>query len=89
LSTARADGKAYVGWIRELVDAVVTEVSRDVHRRGGGSRNLDAVRESVNKNIDMKAWREKFVGENKEDWDFFDSSVAGLITSAYAEIWGR
>ncbi len=84
-----AEGKAYVGQIRELVDAVVTEVSRDVHRRGGGSRNLDAVRESVNKNIDMKAWREKFVGGNKEDWDFFDSSVAGLITSAYAEIWGR
>jgi hypothetical protein len=84
-----AEGKAYVGQIRELVDAVVTEVSRDVHRRGGGSRNLDLVRESVNKNIDMKAWREKFVGGNKEDWDFFDSSVAGLITSAYAEIWGR
>jgi hypothetical protein len=54
-----------------------------------GSRNLDAVRESVNKNIDMKAWREKFVGGNKEDRDFFDSSAAGLITSAYAEIWGR
>jgi hypothetical protein len=29
------------------------------------------------------------IGGDKEDWDFFDSSVARLITSAYAEIWGR
>jgi hypothetical protein len=56
--------------------------------RRGGSRNLDAVRESVNKNVDMKAWREKFVGQNKEDWDF---SIARcrLITSVYAEMWRR
>lgn len=83
------EAKRYVSQIRDLVETVVTEVSKDVHRRGGGSRNLDGVRESLNRNIDMKAWREKFVGANKEDWDFFDSSVAGLITSAYAEVWGR
>lgn len=83
------EAHGYVGQVRDLIEAVVAEVSRDVHRRGGGSRNLDGVRESVNKNIDIKAWREKFVGAHKEDWDFFDSSIAGLVTSAYAEIWGR
>jgi len=76
----------YVGLLIELLDLVAREVSKVTHRLGSGPTNLAAVREAVQKNIDVKSWRDKFAAGVKEEEDAFDSTFAALITSAHAEI---
>ena len=76
----------YVGLLIELLDLVAREVSKETHRLGSGPANLGAVREAVQKSIDVKSWRDKFAGGVKEEEDAFDSTFAALITSAHAEI---
>lgn len=83
-------GKAYLNLVADFIEAVVDEVSKAVHKLGNGPQKLEAVRESVHKAIDFNVWKKKIVGDRKEDGDFFDSfSVAGVVTAAYAEVWGR
>jgi glyoxylase-like metal-dependent hydrolase (beta-lactamase superfamily II) len=80
----------YLNRVVDFVQAVVGEVSKEVYRTGNGPRNLEAVREAVLRTIDMKAWRQKFAGDDQDNRDFFDGfSLPGLITAAYAEVWGR
>ncbi len=79
----------YISQVADFIHAVVKKVSDEVHRIGPGARNLDAVREAVNKGVDLDSWRKKFAGDDKSDQDFFDSALAGLVTSAFAEVWGR
>lgn len=76
----------YVGLLIELLDLVAREVSKETHRLGSGPTNLAAVREAVQKNIDVKSWRDRFAGGVKEEEDAFDGTFAALITSAHAEI---
>jgi cyclase len=83
------EAKNYVDQVNGFIQTVVLKVDAEVYRLGGGSRNLDAVREGVRKNVDVGAWRQKFAGNDKDNQDFFDGAFAGLVTSAYAEIWGR
>lgn len=84
------DGKAYLNLVIEFISVVSEQVSREVHRVGSGPRKLEEVREAVHKAIDMDAWRRKFAGDHKSDGDFFDSfSVQGIVTAAYAQVWGR
>ena len=82
--------QTYLKQIIDFLQTVVAQVSLEVYRIGNGPRNLEAVREAVNKAIDMTAWRQKFAGDDKDNRDFFDSfSLTGLVTAAYAEVWGR
>lgn len=76
----------YVGLLIDLLDLVASEVSKETHRLGSGPANLAAVREAVQKNIDVKSWRDRFAGGVKEEEDAFDGTFAALITSAHAEI---
>jgi cyclase len=83
-------GKRYLNQVIDFIQIVVAEVSKEVYRVGNGSRNLEAVREAVKKNIDMNVWRQKFAGDDKDNQDFFEGfAMPGLITAAYAEVWGR
>ena len=84
-----ANARNYLGQVIEVVDLVVTEVSKELDRIGAGPNKLEAVREGVLKKIDVNAWRKKFAGDRQENQQFFDSSFPGLITYAYAEIMGR
>jgi cyclase len=82
--------RAYLNQVIEFVDAVTAQVSREVYRVGNGPQNLEAVREAVLKSVDVAAWRQKFAGDDADNRDFFDSfSLRGLVTAAYAEVWGR
>lgn len=84
------NGKSYLLLLTEFIQEVVTQVRKAVHRAGGGPRNLEAVRAAVHQNVNFAEWKKKFVGDNKEDGDFFESfSVQGVVTAAYAEIWGQ
>jgi cyclase len=83
-------GKAYLNQVIEFVQLVVAEVSRQIYLVGNGPRNLETVREALKKEIDFNAWRQKFAGDDEENRTFFDGfSLPGLVTAAYAEVWGR
>jgi len=81
--------RAYVRLLIDFIEAVTQQVSTEAHRVGSGAANLPAVREGVNKNIDVASWRKKFAGESKEEQDAFDTTFAAMITAAHAEINGR
>jgi cyclase len=83
-------GKAYLNQVIEFVQVVSAAVSLEVYKIGNGPRNLEAVREAVAKGIDFNAWRQKFAGDDEDNRALFDGfSMPGLITAAYAEVWGR
>ncbi|HEX8176234.1 MAG TPA: MBL fold metallo-hydrolase [Pyrinomonadaceae bacterium] len=83
-------GRAYLNQVIEFVQLIVSEVSRQIYLVGNGPRNLEAVREAMKKEIDFNAWRQKFAGDDEENRAFFDSfSLPGVVTAAYAEVWGR
>jgi cyclase len=83
-------GKAYLNQVTEFISTVVAQVSKEIYRLGNGPRNLEVVREAVLKAIDMNAWRQRFAGDDRDNRDFFDGfSLPGLVTAAYAELWGR
>jgi glyoxylase-like metal-dependent hydrolase (beta-lactamase superfamily II) len=85
-----ARGKAYLNQVIEFLQVVVTKVSQQVYRVGNGSRNFEAVRDAVKKEVDVDAWRQKFAGDDEDNRALFDGfSFPGLITAAYAEVWGR
>ena len=82
-------GKNYTRLLTDLLDVVTQKVSEETHRLGAGAANLPAVRESVQKSIDVKTWRQKFANGVKEEEDAFDSTFAALITAAHGEVSGR
>jgi len=82
--------KVLLNNVIEFLQTVTDEVSKQIYMVGNGPRNLDEVRKNVMANIDQNKWRDKLAGPNQADRDFFDSfSLAGVITAAYAETWGR
>ena len=83
------NGRNYIRLLSELLEAVTARVSMEAHRTGGGAANLPAVREGVQKNIDVKTWRQKFAGGVKDEEDAFDTTFAALITAAHGELNGR
>lgn len=83
------NARAYVHLLIDFIEAVTERVDIEAHRAGSGLANLPAVREGVNKNIDVASWRKKFAGDSKEEQDAFDTTFAAMITAAHAEINGR
>ena len=83
-------GKAHLANVIGFVRAATESVRREVHKRGSGSENLEAVRTAVLEDLDLPAWRAKFGGEVPENGDFFDSfALRGVIAAAYREAWGN
>jgi hypothetical protein len=79
----------YLTLVIDFVSAIVAQVRQEVYRLGNGPRNLDKVREGVEKALDLAAWRQRFAGDNADNLAFFDSfSLVGVITAAYREMWG-
>ena len=84
-----AAGRDYISLLTGFTSAVIAEVGRQINLIGNGQRNLEPVRQAVQKNFDASRWRQKFAGNDKDSQDFFDTTYAGLITAAHAEIWGQ
>lgn len=82
-------GRNYINLLTGFTNAVIAEVSKQINRIGNGQRNLEPVRQAVLKDFDVSPWRTKFAGNDKDNGDFFDTTYAGLITAAHAEIWGQ
>ena len=61
------DAKNYVNQTQDFIQTVVVKVDEEVHRPVAKFLReiLDAVRESVQKNVDVNSWRQKFAGNDK------------------------
>ena len=86
---ARDAGKEYINLLSGFTKAVITETGKQINIIGSGQRNLEPVRQAVQQNFNVSEWRMKFAGTDKDNQDFFDTTYAGLITAAHAEIWGQ
>jgi cyclase len=85
-----AEARSYLSLVTDFISTICNEVSKQVHILGNGSRNLEKIQEAVDKNVDVKSWREKFAHGDKDNETFFQTfSYPGVVTAAYAEIWGR
>jgi glyoxylase-like metal-dependent hydrolase (beta-lactamase superfamily II) len=60
------------------------------HRLERFQRRLEQIKTAVAQRVDVKAWRQKFVADDPNESDFFDSFAwPGLIQAALAEMWPR
>lgn len=84
-----AAGRDYVNLLSGFTKTVITEVNAQINLFGNGQRNLQPVREAVQKNLDVSEWRQKFAGNDKDNQDFFDTTYAGLIIAVHSESWGK
>ena len=69
------EGTAYVTQVIELAAAVRAEVEKELN--AGMTR--DQVLDAAPKALDVKAFRQRFAGDDKDNGDAFDSSFEGLI----------
>ncbi len=82
--------KVYLRQVIEFIDSIVKAVSHQIFQLGNGSRRLAEIRAAVMKEVDIEGWRKIFGAAGKDDLDFFnDFSLAGVITSAHAQLCGR
>ena len=83
-------GRAYLGQVTALLEAVVAAVDIEVHRAGAGARKLEVVKAAVLARLPVVEWRARFAGDDDEAGDFFESfALDGAITATYAALWGR
>jgi glyoxylase-like metal-dependent hydrolase (beta-lactamase superfamily II) len=80
---------AFVDALGRFTSAVIVAVEQQVAVVGNGQRNLEPVREAVRQAFDVAPWRDLFAGDDRTNREFFDTTYAGLITAAHAEIWGK
>jgi cyclase len=81
--------KVYLQQEIDFIAAVAAEVKKAIYRLGSGFDKFDAVSEEVSKNLNSDALRKQFAGDDKNNRDFFNETLDGLIRAAYAESWGQ
>jgi cyclase len=84
-------GKAFLQQESELIEAVVEAMNVEIGRTNAGpQKRFDEIKKAVEKNVDMKAWEQKFASDDASDRDFFEVFAwPGLLEAAHAEMWPR
>jgi cyclase len=84
-------GKAFAQQEIELIDAVIAAMNQEIGRTSANpEKRFDEIKKTVEKNVDMNAWRQKFAGDDPGDREFFDVFAwPGLLEAAHAEMWPR
>ena len=77
-------GKGYIERVAALLRNLRQQVNDLVERNGGGFPL-----EEVHKAIDLSEARRAFAGEDAENREFFDASMASLIRTLHAEARAR
>jgi hypothetical protein len=77
-------GKGYIERVVALLRNVRAQVNALLDRHGSG-----VTLEEVQKAVDLGAARREFSGEDADNLEFFDASMASLIRSVYAEARAR
>lgn len=74
--------KTYLNKVMEFLGQIVPLIQKQV----SSSRDTEEqVAQLVKKTVDLKGWKEKFAGNDKENGDAFDQTVDSLIDVAYKE----
>jgi cyclase len=74
--------KTYIYQMIDLLQAVNAAVEKEIN----DGKSLEEVQDSLPKSFDVKSWKQKFVGDNAEDGDFFEETFAGLVKVSYNQI---
>lgn len=74
--------KTYIVQLIDLLKAVNNAVEKEVN----DGKTLEEVQASLPKTFDVKFWKNKLVGDNVEDGEFFDQTFAGLVKGSYNQI---
>lgn len=84
-------GKAFVQQEVQLLEVVVAAMNQEIGRTNAEpQKRFNEIRKAVEKSVDMKAWEQKFVGDDPDDRDFFEVFAwPGLLEAAHAEMWPR
>ena len=76
-------GKRYLYQVMDLLTAVNTEVEKELN---AGAKTSDEVQQGLPKVIDVDAWRNKFVGSDSRDRNFFDVNLRALVEASFQQI---
>jgi glyoxylase-like metal-dependent hydrolase (beta-lactamase superfamily II) len=84
-------GKAFVQREVELIEAVVGAMNREIGRTSADpQKRFNEIKKAVEQIVDMKAWRQKFAGDDTHEGEFFEVFAGpGLLEAAHAEMWPR
>jgi len=84
-------GKAFVQQEVQLLEAVVAAMNQEIGRTNAEpQKRFNEIRQAVEKSVDMKAWEQKFAGDDPDSRDFFEVFAwPGLLEAAHAEMWPR
>jgi len=77
-------GKGYIERVAALIRGIRQQVN-DLLEKNGGSFALDEVQKAV----DLSAARREFAGDDADNREFFDASMASLIRTLHAELRAR
>jgi len=77
-------GKGYIERVASLIRGIREQIN-DLLEKNGGGFALD----EVHKAIDLGAARREFAGDDADNQEFFDASMASLIRTLHAELRAR
>jgi glyoxylase-like metal-dependent hydrolase (beta-lactamase superfamily II) len=84
-------GKSFLQQETAMIEAVVEAMNREMGRTSDAPQTrYEEIKKAVEQIVDRDAWRQKFVGNNPSDREFFEVFAwPGLIEAAHAEMWPR
>jgi hypothetical protein len=86
-SKAREFLQQEIAFLQVVVAAMNDEIGRTSDRP---ERRLEEIKKAVEQHVDVKARRQKFAGDNRNERDFFDSFAwPRVVEAALAEMWPR
>jgi len=77
-------GKGYIERVAVLIRSIRQQVNDLLEKNGGGF-----ALEEVQKAVDLSAARREFAGDDADNREFFDASMASLIRTLHAELRAR
>ena len=77
-------GKGYIERVAALIRGIREQVNDLLEKNGGGF-----ALEEVQKAVDLSAARREFAGDDADNREFFDASMASLIRTLHAELRAR
>lgn len=81
-------GRAHVRLTRDYLLDVTTKMQAAVHKLGNNPNDFEKVKAEVLRTVDFDGWRQKFVGDNRDDQAYFDGfPKEGALFVSFAEIW--
>jgi cyclase len=74
--------KSYITQVMGIAKAVNQEVEKELNQ----GKTADEIIASLPKSLALQDWRQKFVGNDQDDIDFFDGSFEGLVKASVNQV---